>query len=1033
MKLHSFFEPGLRASDTPYTLTTRQTLSSGTESFTKPSSLTFTVDAPRFSIPASEIHSVYPAPGSSEHARVLPHVVLNDPQLPWERAVPEDNDKNLKRQPWMALLVFTADELQATPLPGTKNTPSPTHGLSASVSQLVQADQAQASSFRCPNVNSHDAKDETAVTYIMLKKQLFETLIVKNKAIFSYFSHVRRVDVTGSAHVSDKPEEHPFSVVFSPRTGPVEGKDQAVYVHLVSLDGVADNLKDRVLTADVQTVGLISLYAWSYRICPGDEISYRDILSNLDKDRQPLRRPKDLIEGLAKDENNAWLVERLQAGYTPTRHRTLTGETTVAFYRGPLTPLYIPPRQCVPTTAGRELQILDPRTGIMDVSYSAAWELGRNLAITDKAFTAAMLRLRSDIMAYAVKDPEREKSKSTFAALGRKPAKHNLYSGVYRWANTKPSKQASTPSSSVDSALQSQVREWLQRMADSQVQAELNNTKPTASTDWIFVLQWVQRKLALQGIPALYLFPDPAVLPLEAFRTFYVDENWTDALVDGALSIANHSLGEDGIKREIRKSFNVYFDAIQKENPALATAWRPRWGLILRSQLVRAYPNLRIERENNNVDVEAAFTTLTEDTLIYYQSETPETTKDTALVISQPFHHQRFSLGDDLTASRLEMSFKLFRTTGDEAKEKEQLDGAINLATWTPGSTALFKCKTDAFDDITLGIIYDWTTRCIDIKELIKSCKELNERVMKDLCVVQEDSAAYIGLQLNDEILMLRMDYERTQEEDSKPRLLNDPDILTSQTSTPGNMEKTEKRVEKTMFIPEPALINTALLPPVHGFNLDSLKAAVPFVPVNEPVAYNNLQPITTSQLSKICSPLLAHPRRNFPAGAPITLDIVFSMTAITDVRQDLYLGEVAVYIPMGEINSNLLQVKATRPKARMIGPGRLWNITSRLVKGKRHRINLEGDWSMQDAVDGHDQLYLGVTISALQDHPLHLLRHGQVSFLLQEMQINPLPCERVPLLVEEAYFRATDEGEYEDVGRVKTVVGVTKEDCKWV
>lgn len=234
------------------------------------------------------------------------------------------------------------------------------------------------------------------------------------------------------------------------------------------------------------------------------------------------------------------------------------------------------------------------------------------------------------------------------------------------------------------------------------------------------------------------------------------------------------------------------------------------------------------------------------------------------------------------------------------------------------------------------------------------------------------------------------------------------------------------------MFTPEPPLINTTLLPPVHGFDMDSLQAAVPFLPSNT-TSYNNLLPITTSQLCKICSPLLEQPRRNFPAGTDITLDIVFSMTAISDVRQDLYLHEVTVYIPTGQINTNLLRPITARPKTRMIGPGRLWNITSRLVKGKRHRINLEGEWDIQDAVDGHEQVYLSITISPLQGNPLHLLRHGQVSFILHEMQINPLPCERIPLLVEEAYCRLTEEGNYEEIGRVRAVVGVTKQDCKWV
>ncbi|KKK25947.1 hypothetical protein ARAM_003527 [Aspergillus rambellii] len=943
MRLHSFFEPGLRAKDTTYTLTARQSLSSGNQKLPlKTSEIHFTVDAPRFTLPPSDIHSVYPAPGSSEHARVLPHVVLNDPQLPWERSGdPENqnhankNDQKPTRPTWMALLVFTADELQVTPLANNKNIPSATRALSAVVSQLAQADKAE-SSFRCPNVNDLDAADETVASYIVLKRELFEHLIMSNISTFAYLSHVRRVAVAGSAHVSDTPDEHPFSVVVSPRTGPVDGKEQTVYVHLVSLDGIVENLKTRSLTDSVKTIGVVSLYAWTYRISPGDEISYRDILCSLDKDKQPLCRPKSLLNDLAKDVANSWLVERLRQGYTLTRHRTLTGEATVAFYRGPLTPSYLPPGQCPPSVAGRELQILDPHTGIMDVSYSVAWELGRNLAIADKAFTAAMLRLRSDIMAQAVKDPEKSKSKDTFAALKRTHKRPALYTD--------------------------HVRKWLADMATSQAQHELENKTNQVSTDWLFVLQWIQKKLALQGIPAIYLFPDPAVLPLEALRTFYIDENWTDAMIDGALSIANHSTtSDDLVKREIRSSFNVYLTAMQKDQkPDTAYSWRPRWGLVLRSQLVRAYPNLRIEREHkDSTDLPAAFATLSEDTLIYYQSETPETTEDAALIMMQPFHHQRFSLGDDLAGGKLEMAFKLFTLTESE-KARERIESSDNRAIWTPGSnTAVFKCKNpDGFKDVPLKAIYDWTIRCVDIKQLIQCCQDINKEVLQDLSDVQEDSSAYVGVQLNDEILMLRMEYKRPGGiQPLQPRLLNNPVTTSPENKLEPDKEKNKepKKKRKTPFIPEPPLIKAALLPPVQGFNLDALKPAIPSIPKND-AAYNNLLPITTSQLSKICSPLLEQRRRNLPAGAPITLDLLFSLTAIADVRQDLYLGEVNIYLPMGTINTNLLQPITSRPKMRMIGPGRLWDITCRLVMGKRHRIDLQGDWSLEDATDGHDQ-----------------------------------------------------------------------------
>ena len=41
----------------------------------------------------------------------------------------------------------------------------------------------------------------------------------------------------------------------------------------------------------------------------------------------------------------------------------------------------------------------------------------------------------------------------------------------------------------------------------------------------------------LEQVPFCYLVPDSLLLPPESIRFFYVDRNWTDALIQGALSV----------------------------------------------------------------------------------------------------------------------------------------------------------------------------------------------------------------------------------------------------------------------------------------------------------------------------------------------------------------------------------------------------------------------------------------------------------------------------------------------------------------
>lgn len=85
----------------------------------------------QFVLPENSVRSFYPAQGEAVENRVLPHVVLNDPLIPWERDA--NNDQTLTeilgsdaRVPWLALLVFTADELQDVPTLNSPTKLSPT-------------------------------------------------------------------------------------------------------------------------------------------------------------------------------------------------------------------------------------------------------------------------------------------------------------------------------------------------------------------------------------------------------------------------------------------------------------------------------------------------------------------------------------------------------------------------------------------------------------------------------------------------------------------------------------------------------------------------------------------------------------------------------------------------------------------------------------------------------------------------------------------------------------------------------------------
>lgn len=60
---------------------------------------------------------------------------------------------------------------------------------------------------------------------------------------------------------------------------------------------------------------------------------------------------------------------------------------------------------------------------------------------------------------------------------------------------------------------------------------------PQPGTDREQVMQWLTLLHLLKGVPFNYLVPDIAMLPAESIRFFQIDNNWIEALLDGAYSI----------------------------------------------------------------------------------------------------------------------------------------------------------------------------------------------------------------------------------------------------------------------------------------------------------------------------------------------------------------------------------------------------------------------------------------------------------------------------------------------------------------
>ena len=89
--------------------------------------------------------------------------------------------------------------------------------------------------------------------------------------------------------------------------------------------------------------------------------------------------------------SNVVVKDALQMSYVPLNHNLRTAGQTVSWYRGPLLPYSISePRVKFPISSPDQATRFDPTTGMLDASYAAAWTLGRQLALQNKAFSTAL-------------------------------------------------------------------------------------------------------------------------------------------------------------------------------------------------------------------------------------------------------------------------------------------------------------------------------------------------------------------------------------------------------------------------------------------------------------------------------------------------------------------------------------------------------------------------------------------------------------------------------------------------------------------
>ncbi|KAK5217061.1 hypothetical protein LTR72_010057 [Exophiala xenobiotica] len=818
IKLYSSNPPALDA-DPVYTITAIQNITTpppvealpNTPSTVQPSlqnhtKQTFTVFAPQFSLESGDVHSTYPPAGHADLPNILPHIVFTNPHLPWERGrlytdsstTLSGDDKKRNQIPWLALLVFDGDaelkltDAQRSTYDATKNPEGLFSTDLTKTGPVAQDRDTQAVPMTWQQLTAQTFPRQVATTDTGGKRPSDATtplqVIFPPAALFTdlfgqydsggklmpkpcldryrLLAHMRNINTLGMADAGVQDRGF-FSIVISHRTGPVGlAAPKYVTVHLVSLDGIPENIT-LPISDKRNRVAMISLYSWQYRCLPPESVNFVDTMRDLAKQSQMMLRPSDTVLKAAKGLPNARpevakaVLDRLLGGYSLVRYRLQTGEETVAFNRGPLTPIKIDPSKFkgagwpAQSNFSTDYQIFDPVTGIMDISYSTAWQLGRTLAIADQAFSTALTKYRSTIHTQAWSNAKarllaqrglwRSKAdllgnlSATITEINKLPHQHLVGSGkgsadlIRRWHRPD---HAEAPDLSLDNEeLFTLYKEEVagvgkhlssgKRIVQRDPSAEpetligpYNELNEPFSAQWTIILKWILDRMYLINVPAHYLITDPSHLPHESLRFFYIDPVWVDCLIDGALSVANHldSTSQE-VRSIIKKAVNDYLsqpiDLTRPDDEQLPTQV-PNCGLLMRSALIEVLPDLNVSAAYRNtkdprLDV-LRHEIMDKGTMICMFDRDGEFSSDHLqnIVFAQPPHQQCFSLGIRLTSSELQFDFRKMYNDASKIPATDpfgRLPAPDAAMTWTRG-------------DKSKPPVFNWDNNLVHIEQL---------------------------------------------------------------------------------------------------------------------------------------------------------------------------------------------------------------------------------------------------------------------------------------------------------------------------
>ena len=393
-----------------------------------------------------------------------------------------------------------------------------------------------------------DEDAKTPVRLLDLNLDTFRKLCPSRKDL-PFLAHIRKVDITNKVPL-EMVADGEFSVLVANRFPPLGTNT----VYLISLEGWKDVLDaSTTIPQEVSRVRLITLGNWSFVNDPNGHDTFGGLMQQLTKN--------STLFGitLSGSSGEDYVGKALKRGYVPLDYKPIDSTPTFAWYRGPLSPL--PRKRLTQTVYERAdaAMIFDTGKGILDLSYASAWELGRLLAMSSPAFVKG-LRLFVE-------------GRQNAAEFAR------------------------------------EIEEFLKQHRSS-FKDEITGDKgleKVAITDEL--VQWIARLVLLYPVPFHYLVPHQSLLPSESIRFFHLDDNWVDALIDGAFSIAVRDVVKE--RQALRDDLQSTLSKIVYQHRLRLQGQTPTWdadehymsiaksGFLLRSRIVTGWPGVELTVKTN--------------------------------------------------------------------------------------------------------------------------------------------------------------------------------------------------------------------------------------------------------------------------------------------------------------------------------------------------------------------------------------------------------------------------------------------------